>query len=133
MLSTSTVLARIEKPDFYWVPQSPHIGDTVVFYDDTLFDGGEKLDHYCWDFNNDGEYDACGPNVHYLWLEGGNYHISYWVRGTYGNTASCDKWIFVTRSKSRISELPFFKFLEQFPLLQRLLELPIFNKLLSLN
>lgn len=82
--------------DFYWLVEEPEIGETITFFDDSVFESGRTCQSSAWDFNNDGYFDAWGNLATFTFPTGGDYVITHVVENDLGETKQVQKTVSVS-------------------------------------
>ncbi len=78
---------------FSVAPEEPRTGDTVSFDASASNDPDGEIVDYAWDFNDDGDVDATGVRVEFVFEQPGEVHVTLTVTDDSGNSAQASRVI----------------------------------------
>jgi PKD repeat protein len=93
---TITVANQEPTADFHWTPESPLVGETVIFDSDSS-DPEDRIASQKWDLDNDGSFnDDSGASASRTFPAGGDYTVSLLVEDMDGGTSTISQTVSVT-------------------------------------
>lgn len=98
LMTCGLAFAQENRPpvaDFAFSPPEPRVGQEIIFSAVGSYDPDGTIQHYEWDFDDDGAIDASGPQVSHRFRSPGRYVVRLIVIDDKGLSASAIKPITV--------------------------------------